>query len=304
MQFIGGEHVWVHYKSKRPGAKLFARLNIKVEIKLKKIIIYVLTLTTLLLLTACASGEASGDKKEIKIGATSGPYADQLRESIIPILEKDGYKVKLVEFNDYIQPNRALQEGSIDANVFQTSVYLEAFNKEHKTDLAVGHAVPTAPIGLYSERHKDIADVKEGMKLTLSNDPVSMARALQMLDRFGWITLEGDVDQSRASEKDIVENKYNLDIIAMDGAQLPRSLGDTDFAFINGNFALASGLNLEDAVLLEDTPPEFMNNIAYHKDNLDTAFAEAINKAYHSDEFLQYTNEKNAGFTKPDYQKE
>jgi D-methionine transport system substrate-binding protein len=271
---------------------------------MKKIIFSLLALSTLFILAACSSGEASGDKKELKIGATSGPYADQLKESIIPLLEKDGYKVKLVEFNDYIQPNRALEEGSIDANVFQTSVYLEAFNKEHKTNLAIGHAVPTAPIGLYSEKHKDVSDVKEGMKLTLSNDPVSMARALQMLERFGWITLAGEIDQTRASEKDIVDNKYNLDIVAMDGAQLPRSLGDTDFAFINGNFAIASGLNLEDAVQLEDTPPEFMNNIAYHKDNLDETFAEAIKKAYHSEAFLKYTNENNAGFTKPDYQNE
>jgi D-methionine transport system substrate-binding protein len=271
---------------------------------MKKAILSLLALSIMLILAACSSGEADGDKKELKIGATSGPYADQLKESIIPLLEKDGYKVKLVEFNDYIQPNRALQEGSIDANVFQTSVYLESFNKEHKSDLAVGHAVPTAPIGLYSEKHKDVSNVKEGMRLTLSNDPVSTARALQMLDRLGWITLTGEIDQSRASEKDIVDNKYNLEIIAMDGAQLPRSLGDTDFAFINGNFALASGLKLEDAVLIEDTPPEFMNNVAYHKDNLDEAFAEAIKKAYHSEAFLQYTNKNNAEFTKPDYQKE
>ena len=81
-------------------------------------------------------------QKRVENRGNVGPYADQLKESIIPLLEKDGYKVKLVEFNDYIQPNRALQEGSIDANVFQTSVYLEAFNKEHKADLAVGHAVP------------------------------------------------------------------------------------------------------------------------------------------------------------------
>ena len=271
---------------------------------MKKALFPLLALFTLFILAACTSSEANGDKKELKIGATSGPYADQLKESIIPLLEKDGYKVKLVEFNDYIQPNRALQEGSIDANVFQTSVYLESFNKEHKSDLAVGLTVPTAPIGLYSEKHEDVSDVKEGMRLTLSNDPVSTARALQMLERLGWITLTGEIDQSRASEKDIVDNKYNLEIVAMDGAQLPRSLGDTDFAFINGNFAIASGLNLQDAVLIEDTPPEFMNNVAYHKDNLDEAFAEAIKKAYHSEEFLQYTNENNAEFTKPDYQNE
>lgn len=269
---------------------------------MRKTLFGLLMFSAIIVLAACSSSEASDDKKELKIGATAGPYADQLKESIIPILEEEGYKIKLVEYNDYIQPNRALQEGSIDANVFQTSVYLEAFNKEHKTDLAVGHPVPTAPIGLYSEKHKDISDVKEGMKLTLSSDPVSMARALQMLDRFGWITLAGEIDQSRASEKDIVTNKYNLDIVTMDGAQLPRSLDDTDFAFINGNFVIASGLNLEDAVLLEDTPPEFMNNIAYHKDNLDEPFVEALKNAYHSDAFLQYTNENNGGFTKPDYQ--
>ncbi len=271
---------------------------------MKKLWISLLAIAGILSLVACSSGSTGGELNEIKIGATAGPYSDQLKESIKPILEKEGYTVTVVEFNDYIQPNNALNEGNLDANVFQTSVYLDEFNKELKTDLVAAHFVPTAPISVYSEKHNALSDLKEGMKVTLPNDPVNMARALQMMEQFGWIKLKEEIEQSRASEKDIIDNKFNLVVVPLEAAQLPRSLGDTDFAFINGNFAIASGLKLEEAIERENTPPQYMNNVVYRKEDLEKPFVAAIKKAYHSKEFLTYTNEHNAGFVKPDYQKD
>lgn len=276
---------------------------------MRKLVIGLLCIIGVFALSACGSSEAknntdaSEDKKEIKIGATAGPYSDQLKEGIIPILEKDGYKVKIIEFNDYIQPNKALNEGDIDVNLFQNRIYLTNFNEEHGMDLVPSYAVPTAPIALYSEKHKSLEDVKEGMKITLPNDPTNLARSLHMLESYGWITISDDVNPTTASEKDIEENKYNLNVVPLDPAQTPRSLGDSDFAFINGNFALASGLKLSGAVDVEKTPEDFLIYVTVRKEDEEKPFAKALKDAYYSEEFLTYTNENSEGYVKPPYQK-
>ena len=273
---------------------------------MKKRLIGLLLVVGILALTACGSGNASddNDKKEIIIGASAGPYSDQLQEGIIPLLEEDGYTVKIVEFTDYIQPNKALDEGSIDANLFQNRIYLGQFNKDHGMDLVAPYAVPTAPIALYSDKHTSLDDVKEGMKVTLPNDPTNLARSLHMLEAYGWITVDQEVDQTIASEKDILENKYNLEVTPIEAAQTPRSLNDADFAFINGNFALAAELKLEDAVDIEQTPEDFLIYVTVRKGEEDAPFAKALEKAYSSQEFLDYTNEHSKGYVKPPYQVE
>lgn len=282
---------------------------------MKKFLSGLLLIIGVLALVACGSDDAKKEessdkspdkdveeKKEIRIGATAGPYSDQLKEGIIPLLEAEGYKVKITEFNDYIQPNRALDENDIDVNLFQNRIYLTNFNEEHGMDLVPAYAVPTAPIALYSEKHQTLDDIKEGMKVTLPNDPTNLARSLHMMEDYGWITISEDVNPTTASEKDIVENKFNLNVVPLDPAQTPRSLGDSDFAFINGNFALASGLKLSEAVDVEKTSEDFLIYITLRKDDVDKPFAKALQDAYYSDEFLEYTNEHSEGYVKPPYQ--
>jgi len=270
---------------------------------MRKLIIKLLLVVGIVVLTACGSTEARDeDKKEIRIGATAGPYSDQLQEGIVPILEKEGYTVKITEFSDYIQPNKALDEGSIDANLFQNSIYLEQFNIDHGMDLVAPYAVPTAPIALYSEKHESLTDVEEGMKITLPNDPTNLARSLHMLESYGWITVDKEVQQTTASEKDIIENTYNLDIQPIEAAQTARSLGDADFAFVNGNFALASDLKLTEAVDVEQTPEEFLIYITLREGEENEPYAKALEEAYRSTEFLDYTNEHAQGYVKPAYQ--
>lgn len=268
---------------------------------MKKILLMALLLVFLAILAACGSNK-DDELQEIKIGATAGPYSDQINDSTKELLEKLGYKVEITEFNDYIQPNKSLDEGDINVNVFQNQLYLDKFNEEHEMDLVSILAVPTAPIGLYSESLTDIIELEENMKITLPNDPVNLARSLLMMEEFGWIKFDDEIDPIRASEKDIVENKYNLEIVPLEAAQLPRSLNDTDFAFVNGNFALSSGLNLEDAVELEKTPDYYLNYIVVRKEDENSVLAEVLKEAYQSEEFLQYTNEELPGFVKPDYQ--
>lgn len=256
-------------------------------------------------LTGCDSkGTNASEKKEIKIGATAGPYSDQLQEGIVPLLEEAGYTVKITEFSDYIQPNKALEEGDIDANLFQNAIYLEQFNEDHGMDLIAPYAVPTAPIALYSEKHESLDDIDDGMKITLPNDPTNLARSLHMMVDFGWITIDESVKQTTASEKDIIDNPYNLDVQPIEAAQTPRSLSDADFAFINGNYALASDLKLSESVAIEETPEGFLIYITLRKDEEEEPFAKALEEAYRSQAFLDYTNEHSEGYVKPPYQVE
>ncbi|MNM08599.1 D-methionine-binding lipoprotein MetQ precursor [compost metagenome] len=252
---------------------------------------------------ALASGFVHAkDPKDITIGTSAGPYADQIKLGIKPILEKQGYKVKLVEFNDYIQPNFALAEGSLDANVFQHIVYLKKFAQEHKLALTDLITIPTAPIAIYSKKHKTLDAVKEGTTVGLPNDPTNQARALVLLDQLGWIKLRASFDPVRASEKDIAVNTKKIRLLPLEAAQLPRSLGDTDYSFINGNYALASGLKLTDALVAEKISPNYINLVAIRAADKDKQFAKDLAAAYRSREFLDITNKHFAGYSKPDYQ--
>lgn len=241
-------------------------------------------------------------KKELVIGATAGPYADQVKLGIKPILEAKGYKIKVVEFNDYIQPNFALAQGDLDANAFQHVVYLTKFASENKLPLSELIKVPTAPIAVYSKKHKALAEVTEGATVALPNDPTNAARALVVLEQIGWLKLRAGVDPIRASEKDVAVNIQKIRLIPLEAAQLPRSLDDTDFSFVNGNFALASGLKLTEALALEKTSPTYQNLVAVRTADKDAPWVKDLADAYRSREFLAITETRFAGFVKTDYQ--
>lgn len=255
-----------------------------------------------LFIVAFALGAQAKDPKEVVIGTSAGPYADQIKLGIKPILERQGYKVKLVEFNDYVQPNFALAEGSLDANVFQHITYLTKFAQEHKLALAPLVTIPTAPIAIYSKKHKTLAEVKDGTTVALPNDPTNQARALVLLDKLGWIKLRAGVDPIRASEKDVAQNLKKIRLVPLEAAQLPRSLQDTDYSFVNGNYALASGLKLSEALVRERISPAYVNLVAVRAADKDKQFARDIAAAYRSREFLQVTNRHFRDYAKTDYQ--
>ncbi len=257
-----------------------------------------------LLLTSLAAHVAvhAKDPKELVIGTSAGPYADQVKLGIKPILERQGYKVKLVEFNDYIQPNFALAEGSLDANVFQHVVYLNKFVAEKKLAIVPLVTVPTAPIAIYSKKHNSLDEVKEGATVALPNDPTNQARALVVLEQLGWIRLRPGIDPVRASERDVAQNVKKIRLVPLEAAQLPRSLQDTDYSFVNGNYALASGLKLRDALETEKISPNYVNLVAVRTADKDKQFAKDIAAAYRSREFLAVTNKHFADYAKTDYQ--
>jgi D-methionine transport system substrate-binding protein len=261
-----------------------------------------LLLAAVLIAAGAHTAANAKDPKEIVIGTSAGPYADQVKLGIKPILEKQGYKVKLVEFNDYIQPNFALAEGSLDANIFQHIIYLTKFSTEHKLALSELIKIPTAPIAIYSQKHKTLTEVKDGATVALPNDPTNQARALVLLDQLGWVKLRANYDPIRASEKDIAANIKKIKLIPLEAAQLPRSLQDTDYSFVNGNYALASGLKLKDALATEKISPNYANLVAVRTADKDKQFAKDIAAAYRSREFLEVTNKHFADYAKTDYQ--
>ena len=261
-----------------------------------------------LLLAACGGGKAPGSAtaapetapaKVIKLGATAGCFADQIRWGIRPILEKQGYKVELTEFSDYVQPNLALAEGALDANTFQHIVYLEKFAADRKLALQALTQAPTAPMGLYSRKHQTLDEVKKGARIALPNDPTNQARALAMLQALGWVTLKADVDPIRASEKDVAANPHQLVLLPLEAAQLPRSLDDVDFSFVNGNFAISSGLKLTEALKLEDLADRYINVVAIRTADANAEWVKDLKNAYNSPEFKAVVADKFQGFVLP-----
>lgn len=240
-------------------------------------------------------------KKELVIGGTAGSNIDQLKYGIVPLLEKKGYKVKLVEFNDYVQPNLALAQGSLDANFFQHLVYLKKFAADQKLDIVDLVQGPIAPLGVYSRNRKTLAEAKEGDRVTLPNDPSNLARALVLLEQNQLVKLKPGIDPLRATEKDLAENPRKLRFIPLEAAQLPRSLGDSEYAIINGNFAISSGLKLTEAVALEKTPDHYLNVVAVKTQDKDSAWARDLVEAYRSKEYKAVVDTRFQGYAKPSF---
>ncbi len=238
-------------------------------------------------------------KKQLVIGGTAGSNIDQLQAGIVPLLEKKGYKVKLVEFNDYVQPNLALADGSLDANFFQHEVYFNQFKGDRKLDLTALVQGPIAPMGVYSKQRKSLADLKEGDKVALPNDPSNLARGILLLQQAGLVKIKQGVNPLRVSELDLAENPKKIKLLPLDAAHLPRALDDAQFAIINGNFAISSGMKLTDAVLLEKVPEQYLNIVAVKTKDKDAQWAKDLDAAYRSAAFKSVVDTKFAGYAKP-----
>ncbi len=252
----------------------------------------------LLAATGTAALAADPAKKEIVIGTTVGDFGDQVKQAIRPILEKKGYKVKLVEFTDYIRPNLALQEGSLDVNVFQHRPYLDTFSAQHKLQLSPVFQVPTAPLGVYAGRTASLAAVKNGSSVSIPNDPSNLARALVMLNDLGWIKLKAGINPLTASERDIATNVKQIKLRPLEAAQLPRSRADVDFAVVNGNYAVSSGMKLTSA-LYQEKSDAYINVGAIKTSNANTQWAKDVIAAYQSPEFKAYSLKRFPGYKYP-----
>lgn len=265
---------------------------------MRRTVLKTLAAATLGLAVAGSAFAADASKKTITIGTTVGDFGDQVKLSIKPLLEKEGYTVKLVEFTDYVRPNLALSEGSLDVNVFQHKPYLDTFAKEHKLTLAPVFQVPTAPLGVYPGKLKKLADVKKGSTVAAPNDPSNFARALVILSDLGWIKLKPGINPLTASERDIAQNFKEIKIKPLEAAQLPRARNDVDFAIINGNFATSSGIKLTDAVFQEKSYA-YVNWGVVRGGDTSKQWVKDVVAAYNSKGFKDWALQKYPGYKLP-----
>lgn len=270
---------------------------------MKKIILTLFTALLAFGLAGCSSSTGASKDKEVTIGATAGPYTDMVNRAIKPSLEKKGYKVKVVEFSDYIQPNLALSKGDLDANLFQHKIYMENFAKEKNLKLSEIIIVPTAPMGLYSDKFKSVEEIKEGSTLAIPNDPVNLARTLIMLEDAELITIKEGINQLTASEKDVKDNPKNLKFKPLEAAQLPRAVQSADVAAVPGNFALAAKMDLLDALQLENMPDTYRNRVVVNTKDVESTFAKDIKEVVESKEFEEVIDKEFKGFGKPEWMK-
>lgn len=266
----------------------------------RKLLILVTLLSVILGVTNCGKKEAntnngSGGKKVIKYGKAAGPYTVLFEKAIIPILEKKGYKFQVVEFSDLLQNDTALNEGDIDVNVEQHTAYMNNFNESQKGDLVALTPIPTVPAGIFSSRHKNPDEIKEGAKIAVPSDASNTARAYALLQKAGWIKLNDNVNISKATQKDIKENPYKLEFVEMDSSNIPRSLDDFDYAVITGSIVYSAGIDPATALLQEDILKHLILQVVVKKGNENTEWAKAIANAYHSEEFKKYLEANNKG---------
>ena len=234
-------------------------------------------------------------KESIIIGVTV-PF-DEILNFAKPLFAKKGYEIKIVEFTDFAIPNQALQDGRLDANLFQHKPYLDEFNAARGWDLVATTAVAVFPMGVYSKSIKDLKDLKDGAVVSVPNDPTNENRALEILQKAGLIELSGT---GLKTIRNISKNPKKLKVREIKAAQLVRSLDDVAISVINTNYILDFGLNpLTDAIFLEDKDSPYANFVVVRKKDEQSAKTKAIDEILHSDEVRKFINEKYKGSVIP-----
>lgn len=240
--------------------------------------------------SAASSQSTDSDDTVIRVGASPTPHAEILNQVGDALAEK-GYQLEVVEYNDYVLPNTALESGELDANYFQHITYLNDFNEENGTHLVNAAGIHFEPFGLYAGKTASLSELKEGAKIAVPNDTTNEARALLLLEQEGLIKLKEGAGLT-ATKLDIEENPLNLDIQEVEAAQLPRVLTDVDLAAINGNYALEAGLQVKDALAVEgsqsDAAEAYVNVIAVKEGSENSEKIKALVEVMTSDQVREY----------------
>ncbi len=219
---------------------------------MRKTPIAILAATTLAFsLGACSSEDASNvDSVILTVGASPSPHGKILRDLAENLPADAGFTLEVKEYTDYIQPNVALNTGDLDANFYQTVPFLESESQTRGYDFSSGEGIHLEPLGIYSKKVTDLADLPEKAKIGIINDPSNQSRALTLLADEGLVQLSEDVEPSVAN----VTPKEGIELISVEGPLLVRTLDDVDAAVINGNFAQEGGLSVNDDALVVESP--------------------------------------------------
>lgn len=250
-----------------------------------------------------ASGAALAQEQTVRVGTVSGPDA-QVWQVVQKVARRDGLNIKVVEFNDYVQPNAALDAGDLDANSFQHQPYLDSQIKQRGYKMvSVGYTY-ISPLGIYSQKLKSPKDLPQGGKVAVPNDPSNENRALLLLAAQGVIKLKSGAGTNgvNATPLDVSDNPKKLKIVELDAAQLARALPDVAAAVINTNYALAAGLQpTRNAIALEDIHSPYANIIAVRTQDKDKPWVKKLVAAYQSEEVKQFMKNEFKGAMVPSF---
>lgn len=265
-------------------------------------------------LVGCSSTPTTGSTtststdKTIKVGATAVPHAEILNNVVKDVLAKDGWTLEVTEFTDYVTPNTALEEGSLDANYFQTLGYMDDQNKSNGLHLAAVAGVHIEPMGIYSASVTDIKDLKDGATISVPNDTDNLDRGLRVLVQAGLLEDPGtDEHVTETTFNGNSElNPHNYNIQPVEAAQVPLTLEDVDAVVANGNYALEADLpSSHPAIYIEefdkDTSVKRTNYIVVEQDNVDSEKTKALVKAVTSDEVKEYIEDTYKGSVIPSF---
>jgi D-methionine transport system substrate-binding protein len=242
------------------------------------------------------------EDKTITVAASPTPHAEILAEAA-KILEEEGWTLEVEEFDDYILPNEVVESGEIDANYFQHIPYLESFNEEKGTHLVNAGGIHYEPFGIYPGTKSSLDELEEGDVIAVPNDTTNEARALLLLQDNGIITLAEDAGLT-ATVNDIEENPYNVEILELEAAQVPRVVDEVAFAVMNGNYALNAGFSVaHDSIAYESSDSEaaktYVNVIAVKEGNENSEKIQALVSVLKSDAIKEFINETYDGAVIP-----
>ena len=242
-----------------------------------------------------AAGETSASAdKVITVGASSTPHAEIL-EQAKATLEAQGYTLKIVVYDDYVLPNKALADGELDANYFQHTPYLNSYNESNGTDLVSAASIHYEPFGIYGNGITDLATIAAGATIIIPADDSNETRALLLLQQEGLIKLaDGASATTGVTTLDIADDGgYKIVDVQADtvAAQLKNSDAGS-IAVINGNYALAAGLKISDALAQEDASGDaattYANIIAVKKGDESSEKIKALIAALETDTIKDY----------------
>ncbi len=252
-------------------------------------------------LSVALMSAARADGTPLRIGTMSGPDA-QIWAEVAKVAAHDGLPIKVIEFNDYVQPNAALDSGDLDANGFQHQPFLDSQIKQRGYRIVSVGLTYTAPMGFYSRKIKSLKDLPVGAKVGIQNDPSNGNRALLLLQKYGVIKLKPGVGSNgvNATPLDVAENPKKIRIVELDSAQLPRALPDLDAASINTDYAVKAGLTpVKDAIAIEDLKGPYANLIAVRAQDRDKPWVKKLVAAYESDDVRKFIDAKFNGAIVP-----
>ncbi|MBO9508292.1 MULTISPECIES: MetQ/NlpA family ABC transporter substrate-binding protein [Thalassospira] len=258
---------------------------------------FLLKLTAAAVLAAALTGQALANEK-IKIGVTPGAH-EEVMEQVVKVAAEKGLDIEIISFSDYVIPNQALDDGDLQANSFQHKPYLDNQIKDRGYDLSVvGYNILT-PMGIYSDKIKDLSELKDGAEVGIPNDPTNGGRALLVLQSEGLIKVDPAAGLS-VSPLDVIENPKNIKFVELDAAQLPRSLADLDASAINTNYALEAGLNpIKDSIAIEGNDSPYANVIVTRTQDKDAPWVKTLVESYHDDSIREFIETKYEGSVLP-----